>query len=309
MTHLDRITFARPENRLDRAAHLRSEADAQAALPNARGVALSEGRIAVDLEETKALLLLPMDQLNAKAEETPIFLGTVDGTPRFAADLGPLDKAARAEILGEGAKLIDLRSISAELSATDAAIAATAKAMLGWHATHRFCARCGAPSEVADAGWRRHCPSCGAQHFPRVDPVVIMLVLSGDKVLLGRQRAWPPGLHSLLAGFIEPGETPEEAVRREVLEEAAIPVGRVRYLATQPWPFPSTLMIGCVAEALGEEITIDPAELESATWATRAEMAAALAGQHPSLGSPRADAIARSILAGWVEGEINGFDG
>ncbi|MEL6575786.1 MAG: NAD(+) diphosphatase, partial [Pseudomonadota bacterium] len=128
-----------------------------------------------------------------------------------------------------------------------------------------------------------------------------------DRVLVGRQQSWPPGLSSLLAGFVEPGETPEEAVRREVMEEAAVPIGRVRYLATQPWPFPSTLMIGCIAEALAEPITVDPTELESAAWVSKADMAEALQGNHPHIGAPRVDAIARSILAAWVDGEIEGF--
>ncbi|MEM7526668.1 MAG: NAD(+) diphosphatase [Pseudomonadota bacterium] len=308
MSHLDRITFARPGNGLDRAAHLRREAEALMQTPTAVAHAFFEGKVAVDLEDEKQLRPFPPAALVEMAAEKPIFLGTVDGAPRFAADLNRLDETALSTLLGDAAKFIDLRSISAELSATEAAIAATGKALLGWHATHRFCACCGAPTRVVDAGWRRLCDACGAQHFPRVDPVVIMLVLRGDNVLIGRQSGWPPGLHSLLAGFVEPGETPEEAVRREVMEEASVPVGRVRYLATQPWPYPSTLMIGCVAEALGETLAIDPEELESATWASRDEMIKALAGEHPTLGAPRLDAIARNILAAWAAGEVADFD-
>ncbi|MEL6767443.1 MAG: NAD(+) diphosphatase [Pseudomonadota bacterium] len=307
MSHLDRITFARPGNLLDRAGHLRPKAAELMAAGNGAGHAFADGRVAVDLDGAKRLRRFPPGVLAAAAPEAPVFLGTIEGEPRFAADLTGLDEATLAGMLGPDAKFIDLRSISAELSATEAAIAATGKALLGWHSTHRFCARCGAASIVADAGWRRHCPACGAQHFPRVDPVVIMLVLLGDRVLLGRQQSWPPGLSSLLAGFVEPGETPEEAVRREVMEEAAVPVGRVRYLATQPWPFPSTLMIGCIAEALDEPITVDPTELESAAWVSKADMAEALQGNHPHIGAPRVDAIARSILAAWVDGEIEGF--
>ncbi|MEL6481463.1 MAG: NAD(+) diphosphatase, partial [Pseudomonadota bacterium] len=255
MSHLDRITFARPGNLLDRAGHLRPKAGALLASNEGAGHAFADGRVAVDLDGQKRLRRFAPAVLAASAQETPVFLGTIEGEPRFAADLTGLHEAALGELLGPDAKFIDLRSISAELSATDAAIAATGKSLLGWHSTHRFCSRCGAPSVVEDAGWRRQCPACGAQHFPRVDPVVIMLVLLGDRVLVGRQQSWPPGLSSLLAGFVEPGETPEEAVRREVMEEAAVPIGRVRYLATQPWPFPSTLMIGCIAEALAEPIT------------------------------------------------------
>ncbi|MEM8761230.1 MAG: NAD(+) diphosphatase [Pseudomonadota bacterium] len=307
MSHLDRITFARPGNQLDRAAHLRPTAGDLITAGTGAAHAFADGRVAVDLDGEKRLRRFAPGLLAATAPETPIFLGTVDGEPRFAADLSGLDEATLDGLMGPDAKFIDLRSISAELSATEAAMAATGKALLGWHASHRFCACCGAASVIEDAGWRRRCPACGAQHFPRVDPVVIMLVLLGDRVLLGRQASWPPGLSSLLAGFIEPGETPEEAVRREVMEEASIPVGRVRYLATQPWPYPSTLMIGCIAEALAEAITIDPAELESAAWVSKADMAQALAGEHPHIGAPRIDAIARSILAAWVDGEIEEF--
>jgi len=178
---------------------------------------------------------------------------------------------------------------------------------IGWHETHPCCARCGATTGIEDGGWRRVCASCGAFHFPRIDPVVIMLVLHGDDVLLGRQSRWPEGLHSLLAGFMEPGETIEDAVRREVLEEANIRTARVRFLACQPWPFPSSLMLGCVAEATSREITIDPTELEAARWVSRGEMAEILAGGRPGIASPRVDAIARAILAAWVAGEIEGF--
>ncbi|MEO1456659.1 MAG: NAD(+) diphosphatase [Pseudomonadota bacterium] len=305
--HLDSIVFASAGAAFDRAGHRRAEAEALAARPDARLVALSDGRIAVDLAgPAKTLAWRPVP---ARAPGSPrIFLGMIGETPCFAADYGPLEEADTADLLPEGGKFIDLRSISPELSALEAGIAATAKAVLGWHSTHRFCARCGAgPTLVEDGGWRRRCAACGAMHFPRVDPVVIMLVLHGDRVLLGRQSNWPAGMHSLLAGFVEPGETPEDAVRREVMEEAAIRVGRVRYLATQPWPFPSTLMIGCIAEALSEEITIDPTELESALWLPRGEAIEALAGRHPVLAAPRRDAIARSILLEWVEGGLEGF--
>ena len=160
---------------------------------------------------------------------------------------------------------------------------------------------------VTEAGWRRDCPTCKAQHFPRTDPVVIMLVLDGDRVLLGRQPGWDNGMYSLLAGFVEPGETIEEAVRREVHEETGVRVGAVRYLTSQPWPFPASLMIGCVARAETSAITIDPVELEDALWPGKAEMADALAGKHDRIRPARKGAIAQTILRAWVEDRVPGL--
>jgi NAD+ diphosphatase len=177
-----------------------------------------------------------------------------------------------------------------------------AKAMLDWHARHRFCANCGQPSTMRAAGWRRECDACSAQHFPRVDPVVIMVAVSGERCLLGRQARFAPGMYSALAGFLEPGETIEDAVRREILEEAGIPCSRVVYLASQPWPFPSSLMIGCFAKATTEEISIDRTELEDARWFSRAELAAMFAGSHPhELKAPQPFAIAHHLLKAFVE--------
>jgi NAD+ diphosphatase len=183
---------------------------------------------------------------------------------------------------GRGRRWADLRAVMAQLTPRDAELAATAKAVLGWHASHGFCATCGARSEVAQAGWRRDCPACGTQHFPRTDPVVIMLVTRGDRVLLGRSPGWPEGMASLLAGFVEPGETVEAAVRREVREEAGVEVGRVGYLASQPWPFPASLMLGCRGEALSEAIRRDPVELEWAGWVSRARLFGIFEGRDPS---------------------------
>ena len=150
------------------------------------------------------------------------------------------------------------------------------------------------------AGWQRICGACGAQHFPRTDPVVIMLVTRGNNVLLGRSPGWPEGMFSCLAGFMEPGEPMEAAVRREVLEETGIKVGSVRYLASQPWPYPASLMLGAAAEALDEAITLDPAELEAARWVSREDMARAFAGEHPEIRAPRRGAIAGFLLRNWL---------
>ena len=200
---------------------------------------------------------------------TLILLGIRDGRAYFAIDATPAETPA-----SEDTVLMDARAAAPTIESGEAAILAEARSLIDWHARHRFCAQCGTPSVVASGGWVRHCPNCKAHHFPRVDPVVIMLATKGERCLLGRGLRRPGARFSCLAGFMEPGETLEEAVRREILEESNIRVGRVRYLASQPWPFPSTLMIGCLAEALSEEITIDPEELGEARWFERAEVCA-----------------------------------
>lgn len=200
-----------------------------------------------------------------------------------------------------GSRWIDARMLAMELGGGDASIAGQARALLGWHARHGFCAVCGATTRLVKGGYGRSCsdPACGAEHFPRTDPVVIMLVVRDERCLLGRQAHFPPGMYSALAGFVEPAEAIEEAVAREVFEESGVRVGRVRYLGSQPWPFPSSLMIGCIAEALTETIRLDVHELEDARWFSRAEAAAAiqpLAGA----GMPPPVAIAHHLLAAWL---------
>jgi NAD+ diphosphatase len=201
-------------------------------------------------------------------------------------------------------KITDLRSIAVQamVGADHLPPLAEAKALLGWHARHRFCPNCGAATALTQAGWRRDCPSCLAEHFPRTDPVVIMLAISGERCILGRSRRFAPTMWSCLAGFTEPGESLEEAVRREVLEEVGIACGRVRYFASQPWPFPSSVMIGCHAEALSETIVVDREELEDARWFDREELALMLNRQHPQgLTAPPPVAIAHHIIRSYVE--------
>ena len=182
------------------------------------------------------------------------------------------------------------------------AILGQAKAMIDWHQRHGFCARCGARTALADAGYRRHCDACGSDHFPRTDPVVIMLATDGDRCLVGRGKQFPRGMFSALAGFVEPGETIEEAVRRELMEETGVRVGAVRYHATQPWPFPSSLMIGCFAEALSREIMIDDNELAEAFWLEKEKARALLSGERiDGLFVPPPVAIAHHLLKAWVE--------
>lgn len=207
--------------------------------------------------------------------------------------------------LPHGSVFADLRQVMSTLEPQDAAIAATGKAVLGWHQSHRFCSHCGQPSRPVRSGWQRSCDHCGRQHFPRTDPVVIMLVTSGNEVLMARSPGWPEGMYSLLAGFVVPGETIEAAVRREVHEEVGIGVGEVRYLASQPWPFPSSLMIGCQAAALGHEIIMDPKEIEDALWMSREEMARAFAGEHSMVKASRVGAIAHFLLRMWLADRLD----
>jgi NAD+ diphosphatase len=303
-----------------RAAHRRAEAEALARDPRARVLPFWRGKPLVDeAAGPRIAWLTAQDAVFSAATEPALFLGlSADGAPRFARDVSHLEgppsgegaaflDAAVLEV-APGRRFVELRAVMADLPEADAGDAATAKGVLEWHRSHPRCARCGAATAMEDGGWRRGCPDCGAQHFPRTDPVVIMLVLSGDRALLGRQAAWPEGMVSLLAGFMEPGETIEEAVRRETAEETGVAVGRVRYLCSQPWPFPSSLMIGCVGEALGDAITIDPAELETALWAPRETVADSLAGRPAPFKAARRGAVARLILESWVAGEIAPFD-
>ncbi|MGL4238542.1 NAD(+) diphosphatase [Tabrizicola sp.] len=250
----------------------------------------------------------------------PVFLGVDDGVPRFAADLSDWSPEAGADAPEAGffdatvqrhpamageAGFVELRGVFAQLTARDAELVATAKALVQWHRSHGFCSACGAPSEVAQGGWQRVCPACATQHFPRTDPVVIMLVTRGNSVLLGRSPGWPEGMFSLLAGFVEPGETIEAAVRREVLEETGVTCGAVSYLASQPWPFPASLMIGARTEATTAEIKVDPEELEQALWVTREELVTVFAGRHPLIRPARKGAIAHFILRHWLADRLD----
>lgn len=317
MRDAEAVTFA--GGSLDRAAHLRSDPDAQAELarlPGARCLAFWSEKPLLDVSQGARLCWLPPGHdVFAPAAEAPIFLGLRDAdTPLFARaipDWQPSDTAtgpapfldqtrARHPALPDAIGFGDLRAQMAQLSPRDAGDAATAKGILGWHATHGFCARCGARSQISEGGWRRTCTDCGAHHFPRTDPVVIMLILSGNSVLLGRAAFWPEGMYSLLAGFMEPGESIEAAVRRETLEETAIRIGQVDYLASQPWPFPSSLMIGCRGAALTREIHRDPVELQDALWVTREEVLAAMDGSNPALRPARQGSIARFLLERWL---------
>lgn len=250
----------------------------------------------------------------------PVFLGIDDGLPRFAADLSDWSPEAgsdapdagffdqtvqRHPAMTGGQGFVELRGVMTLLTPREAELVATAKALVQWHRSHGFCSACGAKSEMTQGGWQRACPACAAQHFPRTDPVVIMLVTKGNSVLLGRSPGWPEGMFSLLAGFLEPGETVEAAVRREVLEETGVTCGAVTYLASQPWPFPASLMIGARTEATSDVIVVDPDELEQAIWVTREELVAAFAGRHPTIRPSRKGAIANFILRNWLADRLD----
>ena len=309
---------------LDRSAELRGDAGRLAELlasPDARVLPLWRAKPQVAGEAT--LTLAPVAAGHpclAHAAEPPIFLGLSGGVPWFAADIsgwvpegqdtgtvgGFVDQSEqRYPGAAEDARFAELRVIMTRLSPAEAEIAATVRGLVEWHRTHPFCARCGEKSAPAQAGWQRDCPTCGTHHFPRTDPVVIMLITHGNSVLLGRSPGWPEGMFSLLAGFVEPGETIEAAVRRETFEEAGVRVGAVSYLASQPWPFPASMMIGCRGTALGAEIDIDPAEIEQAIWVSREDMLAVFAGAHDVIRAARPGAIARFLLENWLADRLD----
>ncbi|MEQ8558623.1 MAG: NAD(+) diphosphatase [Henriciella sp.] len=232
-----------------------------------------------------------------------LFLGLDrNDTPIFALGLPDGFELEGSLIAGTG-EFMDFRMAIGKLGELEMNLASTARSIFEWHKSHRFCARCGAESDSTEAGWKRICPECSAEHFPRTDPVAIMLAVSGDKCLLGRQKMWPQGMWSCLAGFIEPGETLEQGAARELHEEAGILChpANAEYLFCQPWPFPSSLMIGMLLPAENEDITIDPHELEAARWVTRQEARDILAGEHPEIFAPPPFAVAHHILKEWAE--------
>ena len=238
-----------------------------------------------------------LDELPAGAEV--VLLGVdgacEEGAAVFAADPGPEAAAA----LSPDAQLRGLRDVAAQAALADAGLLAHATGLLNWHRRHRFCANCGSPTNSGEAGYVRVCPRCGANHHPRTDPVVITLVHDGDRVLLGRQPTWPPRRFSCLAGFVEPGESLEEAVVREVGEEAGVTVGAVRYVSSQPWPFPASLMLGFEASYAAGEPHPHDRELEAVQWFTRDELARAVAGEG-EVQVPPPLAIARRLMDGWL---------
>jgi NAD+ diphosphatase len=292
----------------DWVAEQRSHPGARAVVAGDRGLRITGGH----------LELVPLAEVDG-AE--PLLLGLDDDGPLFAVDEDPL-RAGRVPMVGSGGVRgeppvgsgegrLSLRQAAAVLSRTEGGLAAYAAALLNWHRRHRFCSACGQPSTIVEAGLTRVCPSCGAEHHPRTDPVVIMLVTDGDRLLLGRQASWPSGRYSALAGFVEPGEALEEAVAREVREEAGVIVGPPRYVTSQPWPFPASLMLGFTAPYESGEAEIRDDELQDVRWFERAEIEEASNaediddwGTPGDLGGPLrlppSLAIARRLIDGWL---------
>jgi NAD+ diphosphatase len=284
---------------LDRADHLRRDPGAMVALrsrPDARWLVLDQLKPVLTKGEQPDILWAYRSDVPHDA--TSVFLGMMPdnqgGAPRFAA-LAPSDDL----VADFGGQVVDARAAAAMLGDGRAEIIAQARSLLDWHARHQFCAVCGGKTVMSKAGYARSCQACGAEHFPRTDPVVIMLAVKGEHALVGRQPNFPKRFFSALAGFVEPGESLEEAVARELYEEAGIRTARVRYLASQPWPFPSSLMIAAFAEATNLDIILDADELEEARWVTKDEVRTALAGTGDWLAPPPM-AIAHTLLKAWV---------
>ena len=295
-------------NPLDRVSERRRDKEWVGGLladPASRILPLYDLKPAIGDLTQPALEWQPIERWRARIEAgaTCIFLGIDDDRAYFAIDATGADAGSNTV-----AENLDLRTLAPLIPAGEAAILAEARSLIDWHTRHGFCAQCGTKTDVSSAGWTRRCPNCRASHYPRSDPVTIMLVVRGERALLGRNKRRPGQRFSCLAGFMEPGETPEEAVRREVKEESGIGVGRVKYLAAQPWPFPSTLMMGFLAEGISEEITIDPEELAEARWFERDEIRAMVAraasgeDDPTQVSLPQPLAIAHHLCRRWSNG-------
>ncbi len=280
---------------LDRADNLRADPDALAGMMNWKARLLALDDLMPQLDENGRLAWGTLADAPEDAELVFLGLDRSDGgeKPCFAAVPARGDASPRMANPR-------LWSLMATLAPGDLALYGGARSLIDWHARHQFCANCGAPTKVAKGGWQRNCENCGAQHFPRTDPVTIMLVEHEGLVMLGRGKGWPEGSFSALAGFVEPGETIEEAVQREVFEESGVRVRDVSYIASQPWPFPSQLMIGCHSHADDNALTIDETEMAEIKWFTREEVTSALAGDGP-FRAPPPHAIAHTLMTWWLE--------
>ena len=292
---------------LDRAAHLRGDDDRLFALEahrDARAYVIYRDSLVVVQSDDGPRALLTLDEARKYgANPGTIFLGLRDGAAVFGMGIPP--DAVEKLMTRSDVAVTEFRGMAMQgaIPPQQLSAIAAAKSLVSWHQRHGFCANCGARTRMTQGGWKRDCPSCKTEHFPRTDPVVIMLVTHGDKCLMGRQKQFPPGMWSCLAGFVEVAETIEDAVRREILEESGIHCGDVSYYMTQPWPYPSSLMIGCTAEAHDEDITVDLTELEDARWFDRAEALLLLNRTHPDgLTGPHPFAIAHHLLGEWMKG-------
>lgn len=303
---------------LDRAAQLRGNLT-ETDISKGQSIVIWRGKVLVVNKDSPTLAMLSCTH-PILADAPQIFLGRDTVTMLFATDISawepPSDQEAqslgffdpteqRHPDLPASHVFLELRGCMNALSARDCELAATARALFQWHQSHKFCSRCGGRSAMTQSGWQRNCTSCNASHFPRTDPVVIMLITHGDDILLGRSPNFPEKMYSLLAGFLEPGETIEAAVRREVLEETNVEVGPVTYLASQPWAFPNSLMIGCHGHATSKQITIDPHEIEDALWISKSEMMDVFAGTNDTLFPARPGSIAHFLIKNWLADRLD----
>ena len=282
---------------LDRASTERKDPDwvrRQLTDPAARAVVAGHDGVVMRDGQPPALLRTPL-----RSDGEPILLGLEDGAARFAVDLDALPTADRGAAI-DGAEVVPLRDAGAVLPPAEAGLAAYVMALLNWHRRHRFCANCGAATDLAEAGYSRQCPRCGATHFPRTDPVVIMTVEHDGRLLLGRRAGWPPGRLSVLAGFVSPGESAEEAVVREVEEESGIVARDPVFVASQPWPFPASLMLGFHAESDGGEPHAVDGELDEVHWLDLDAVRAATRGDAVGFRLPPSISIARYLIERWV---------
>jgi NAD+ diphosphatase len=311
MTAFDSFPIGRPafvSDILDRAAHLRTSNEKLFAMEgqrDARAYVVYRDSLVVKQEAEGPRALLTIDEaLKFGANPGTIFLGLRDGAPVFGMGMSA---AAAEKLLGrDDVGVTELRGMAMQGSVPPAQLSAVAmaKSLVSWHQRHGFCANCGTRTGMSQGGWKRDCPSCKTEHFPRTDPVVIMLVTSGEKCLMGRQKQFPTGMWSCLAGFVEAAETIEDAVRREIFEESGIRCTDVAYYMTQPWPYPSSLMIGCTARATNEDIVVDHSELEDARWFDRTEAMLMLKREHPEgMAGPHPFAIALHLLGRWLQTE------
>jgi len=310
MTAFDSFPLGQPAfvtHVLDRAAHLRTNEEKLFALEghrDARAYVVHRDSLVVSRQAGTPRALLTIDEaLKFGANPGTIFLGLREGAAVFG--MGISAAAVEKLLPRDDVAVTDLRGMAMQgaVPADQLSAIAMAKSLVSWHQRHGFCANCGTRTAMTQGGWRRDCPNCKAEHFPRTDPVVIMLVTSGDKCLLGRQKQFMPGMYSCLAGFVEAAETIEDAVRREIFEESGIRCTNVNYYMTQPWPYPSSLMIGCTARATNEDIIVDRSELEDARWFDRGEATLMIKRQHPDgLAGPHPFAIAHHLLGRWVHG-------
>jgi NAD+ diphosphatase len=308
MSAFDSFPLGQPAfitNVLDRAAHLRNDDAKLLALEgkrDTRAYVVHRDSLVVNKENGSTRALLKIDEaLQYGANPGTIFLGLREGAAIFGMGIGA--PAVEKLLTRQDVAVSELRGMAMQgvVPPDQLSAIAMAKSMVGWHQRHGYCANCGTRTAMTQGGWKRDCPNCKAEHFPRTDPVVIMLVTAGDKCLLGRQKQFLPGMYSCLAGFVEAAETIEDAVRREIYEESGIRCTDVNYYMTQPWPYPSSLMIGCTARATNEDIIVDHSELEDARWFDRAEATLMIKRQHPDgLAGPHPFAIAHHLLGRWL---------